>query len=321
MLANWCSPYVKFDFTGTSLSVDLEGTANVTYNIDGVETKLTEASGNVQLANGLSNTTHTATIMVSNVDINADGTIGIKSVMTNEGGEILKNTDNKKYIQFIGDSISVDSRSYTSKIPKYYGYDYSIVALGGIALQDGTGYYASGAGSIPQEKYVGMESAYFQTKAPRYAYYMDNGVMQYSNAQIDTTKERIPDVIVIGIGTNDAAAVRENRDGLSKADFTASYVAFVEKLRQLYPKAEIYILRQFNNIKDNGEGVDLSARYDAMREATVDAVNELSNDSKVHYIDTSSWNIAISADGVHPSEAGYAALRDLVYNQIKDSLN
>ena len=57
-----------------------------------------------------------------------------------------------------------------------------------------------------------------------------------------------------------------------------------------------------------------------MREATVNAVNALSSNAKVHYVDTSDWDVEISTDNVHPTANGYAALGEYVYNAIKGSL-
>ena len=87
------------------------------------------------------------------------------------------------------------------------------------------------------------------------------------------------------------------------------------KLSNAYPNAQIYIIRPFNNV------AEYSPLYDDLREAVVNAVNGLNSDANVHYIDTTEWNVEISSDKVHPSEKGYADLRDLVYNEIKSSLN
>ena len=276
------------------------------------------ATGTTVLASGLDSTTHTAVVTI----VNSDGTNGIKAFTTDEDGAILKSTDSKKYIQFIGDSITSDGRSYSFTIPKTYGYDYSIISMPAIALQNGAGWYYGSFDGLTYKDCVGMESAYFKTKRPNNAYVKDeSGKWQYVNPDFDTANDHAPDVIVIGLGTNDNTFINESAYPEFSADtFTDTYVEFVEKLSSIYPDAEIYILRQFNNVTDNGNGVNLSAKYDVMRAATLEAVNKLSENDKVHYIDTSEWDVSISTDNVHPSESGYAALRDLVYNEIKSSL-
>ena len=321
-LANWNNPYVKFDFTGTTLKADFEGVVNISYEIDGEVKTASGVSGSKVLASGLSDTLHTAQITITN----ANSTNGIKSVETSEGGDISKTTEEKKYIQFIGDSITTDPRSYSYTIPKTYDYDYSIISMSGIALQDGAGWYYSSTGQVwsgllAREDSVGMESAYFATKSPKYGYSVNaDGALQYANPVFDVANDHAPDVIVIGLGTNDSAYVRNNTAGVAGAEFTQTYIDFVNNLNNLYPNAEIYILRQFNNVTDNGSGKNLSADYDAMRQATEAAVEALSSNAKVHYVDTSAWEVGIHTDNVHPSADGYAALRDLVYNSIKGSL-
>ncbi|MBE7038744.1 MAG: hypothetical protein E7404_07585 [Ruminococcaceae bacterium] len=278
------------------------------------------------LASGLdANERHSAKITFKY----ANGAHGLQYVKTSKHGAIIKSNDNKKYVQFIGDSITEGTLSYSYTIPAVYDHDYSIIALSGIALQDGAGWYYSSqnqiwSGKLSREDSVGMESAYFTLKSPKNGYWLDEEEnLKYTNPVYDVENDHKPDAIVIGIGTNDAYFVTNEVSGVGSQDFKDSYVEFVTKLNTLYPDADIYIIRQFNNVKDNGEGVNLSAKYDAVREATLDAVDELKNTSfadKVNYIDTTSWNVEISDDDVHPSAAGYAALRDLVYEEIKASL-
>lgn len=278
------------------------------------------------LASGLdANERHSAKITFKY----ANGAHGLQYVKTSKHGAIIKSNDNKKYVQFIGDSITEGTLSYSYTIPAVYDHDYSIIALSGIALQDGSGWYYSSqnqiwSGKLSREDSVGMESAYFTLKSPKNGYWLDEEEnLKYTNPVYDVENDHKPDAIVIGIGTNDAYFVTNEVSGVGSQDFKDSYVEFVTKLNTLYPDADIYIIRQFNNVKDNGEGVNLSAKYDAVREATLDAVDELKNTSfadKVNYIDTTSWNVEISDDDVHPSAAGYAALRDLVYEEIKASL-
>lgn len=297
-----------------------------------MEKTFSATDSKICLESGLEYKEHTAKITIKN----ANGTNGLKYVSTSEEGFISATTDtNRKYVQFIGDSITEASSSYSFTIPKEYGFDYSIIAYSGIALQNGAGWYYGSTGTIwkptstdvsliSREDQVGMESAYFSVKRPKEAYYLDeNGNLKYNNPAFDVAADNKPDVIVIGIGTNDSYYIRNNVSGVSGTDFTKSYVDFVTNLNSFYPNAEIYILRQFNNVT-NRDGVNLSADYDKLREATVNAVSELNTKAfadKVHYIDTTSWDVEISSDKVHPTANGYAYLRDKVYNEIKGSLN
>lgn len=340
-MANWHDPYVKFDFTGTSLEAMFDGTVSGSCVIDGVESSFSANGNKVTLASGLEDVNHTALIKIKRP--NGEG--GLKYVSTSKDGEIKKTTDVKKYVQFIGDSISESSYSYTFTIPKEYNLDYSVIAYSGIALQDGAGWYFGSSGTIwkptsegdsllTYKDCVGMESAYFCVKRPKEAYYLDeNGALKYNNPAFDVASDNQPDAIVIGLGTNDSTYIREKKDAeVGAENFTKTYVEFVKKLSGYYPNAQIYIIRPFNNQKDftwwdlekniiKEEHMDLSADYDDLRAAILKALDELSGNKNVHYIDTTDWNIEINKyDKVHPTEKGYADLRDLVYNEIKGSL-
>lgn len=323
-MANWHDPYVKFDFKGTSLEAMFDGTVSGSCVIDGVESSFSAKGNKVTLASGLEDENHTALIKITRP--NGEG--GLKYVSTSKDGEIKKTTDVKKYVQFIGDSISESSYSYTFTIPKEYNLDYSVIAYSGIALQDGAGWYFGSSGTIwkptsegdsllTYKDCVGMESAYFCVKRPKEAYYLDeNGALKYNNPAFDVASDNQPDAIVIGLGTNDSTYIREKYAEVGAENFTKTYVEFVTKLSGYYPNAQIYIIRPFNNVPE------YTGDYEALRAAIIDAVNELKSNTNVHYIDTTSWDIEIAGgnDKVHPTQQGYADLRDLVYNEIKGSL-
>lgn len=300
-----------------------DGNVSGKCTIDGEETSFSANNSKVTFASGLEDTDHTAIIKVTRPDSKS----GLKYVETSKGGNFTKSEKDKKYVQFIGDSISEASSSYTFTIPKEYNLDYSVIAYSGIALQDGAGWYFGSTGTVwrptsddtsklKREDCVGMESAYFSVKRPKEAYYLDeNGDLHYDNPAFDVSSDNAPDAIVIGIGTNDSAYIRDNVSGINGGNFTKTYIEFVTKLSNAYPNAQIYIIRPFNNV------AEYSPLYDDLREAVVNAVNGLNSNANVHYIDTTAWNVEISSDKVHPSEKGYADLRDLVYNEIKSSLN
>ncbi len=309
MLGNWNEPYVKFNFSGTVLKVDLKGSGatarvkvdNALYSISG--------SGVHEISSDLADSVHSAEIRI----INADSSKGIAKLYVAEGAELTPYTATAKNVQFIGDSITTSSASYSFTIPSAYGLDSSVISVNGIALMDGSGYFNASAGNLTASNRVGMESAYFGEKAPNYAYTSSNGILTYTNKNADLANEPTPDVIVINLGTNDAAFI--NNGTVTADDFTAAYVGFVNKLTAQYPNADIYMLRQINN------SADYSSIYDNMRNATVAAYDELKANTKVHYVDTTEWNVEISSDNVHPSASGYNALKTYVYNAIADSLN
>ena len=86
----------------------------------------------------------------------------------------------------------------------------------------------------------------------------------YSGAPIDKT--RLPDAVVINMGTNDGQRV-------SGEVFGPLYRAYLESVRKTYPLAQILCLRPFN-------GAHASAIEGVVREL---------QDSKIRYVNTTGW--------------------------------
>jgi lysophospholipase L1-like esterase len=86
----------------------------------------------------------------------------------------------------------------------------------------------------------------------------------YSGAPID--KSRLPDAVVINMGTNDGQRV-------SGEVFSPLYRAYLEAIRKTYPSAQILCLRPFNG---------------AHARVIESVVREL-QDPKIRYVDTTGW--------------------------------
>ena len=77
-------------------------------------------------------------------------------------------------------------------------------------------------------------------------------------------------------------------------EYENRYKSFITELRTKYTDAEIFALK------------GVSIPYNNVNEAARKAVTEIAaTDSKVHYVDTSSWGVQISGDGIHPTMEGY----------------
>ena len=113
------------------------GGANIEVNIDGEVSVYSDLDGVKELCSGLENKEHTATLTITN----AEKRISFGGMEIDADAEIKKQNKDRKYIQFIGDSITTSPLSYSYTIPKEYGYDYSIISMNGISLMDGAGWY------------------------------------------------------------------------------------------------------------------------------------------------------------------------------------
>ncbi len=86
----------------------------------------------------------------------------------------------------------------------------------------------------------------------------------YSGAPIDNT--RLPDAVVINMGTNDGQRV-------SGEVFGALYRAYLETIRKTYPLAQILCLRPFNGA----------------HASVIEGVVRGLQDSKIRYVNTTGW--------------------------------
>jgi lysophospholipase L1-like esterase len=95
---------------------------------------------------------------------------------------------------------------------------------------------------------------------------------------------------VINLGTNDIG------HGVSTTQFQQGYIVMLERLRQAYPNAEIFVMGVFRN------------RYVPEPRNAVAARNA-AGDTKVHFVDTAGWiSAADTTDNVHSSDAGHAKI-------------
>lgn len=161
----------------------------------------------------------------------------------------------RKKIEFYGDSVTAgevsEALEYCKKEDPQHNGEYSnayfsfawatarllharvhLVAQGGIALRDGTGYFRTeelGMGNQP-----GMESCY-----DKISFYPEDG---RENWDFD---RYTPHVVVVALGQNDAYPqnyMKEEPDGERAAQWKAHYKSFVLKLREIYPRAWIVLM-------------------------------------------------------------------------------
>ena len=287
----WNAPSVALNFTGSTFAVDLAKKSAICVEMDGVVTTYYQAEGKVEIPVSGAGT--------HSVKVYGPG-MQLKGFYVEKGSAVSKTPEKPHYAMFIGDSISEDLRSGTFNAGRIAGWDWTVYALGGIALSDGNGYY-NGKGSAwgyyndgyyaedpmngwDGETRIGMESAFFNYERP-----IDKafGFTPYQGF----AQERQPDAIFIALGVNDYLQNQAQSD-----NFVSDYAAFVKKLRGHYPNATIYIVQALN---DNGYG---------LRQASIAkaAKTICAGDSNVVFLSqTPQWGIELSGDNTHPSQAGY----------------
>jgi hypothetical protein len=215
----------------------------------------------------------------------------LRGAQTN--GEFLT-PEKRPYIHFIGDSITHAYPGFASAAGEALGVDYSVTAHCGMSLVDGWGWYPLIDGL---KERVGMQSNYFQLETPDVSGVFTPCRFEYS---------AVPDVIVIYLGVNDylteGPTFKEDHPDI----FAQNYTAFVRKLRQLYPDVPVVMLQ-----------CHLPNRTIRIN-AIADAYGRISREmDQVSLTDTHLWNVAVCADGVHPSEAGYNQLATRMADILK----
>lgn len=281
--SGWVRPYIKLKFTGNNLKMDLLEATNLQVVIDGQQvygnfgSEFSTVNGQITIASGLSDGVHEARI--STIDLYKR--IKYSGFWVDEDATLSQPTTYETHIEFIGDSITSANDGYAWTAGEALQVEHTRISWPGISLTDGRGY----TGFYP---YYGMESAYDFVTLPG---------SQSTTAGIGTLwdfdrSQYTPDIFVINLGTNDSAQITGNSDAIS--GFENSYKNLISELRSRYPSAEIFALK----------GVSIpNSDVDAAITRAIKAAEAA--DSKVHYVDTSTWGVEISGDGIHPTMSGY----------------
>ncbi len=280
--------FAEIGFEGKELEVAGHTDKNVYFYIDSerVTPENTETGYKFTLSDGK----HTLKISTINLQ-----SFHFKGIFVSDNAELFT-TPKKPYIHFIGDSITAAYPGYASASAMKLGVDFSVVAKGGMSLVDGWGWYKPY--NLLSNRH-GMESAYF-------------GLELMGNSPTLTPYKfeyfRIPDIVVIFLGTNDYldCATDESRGNINI--FTKHYLEFVKKIRGLYPDAPILMLQALS---------DKYCRRRGINEAFELISKEVEN---VSLVSSDTWDVELIYDVTHPSETGYAYMGDRMAEVLEQEL-
>lgn len=253
----YAASYVKMVFTGTSVAVSLANhhscwTNEMGYFIDGEQGRIRlredEERERYVLAEALPDTRHEL-LFFKRMD--SCHTVTFYGFEVDEGAEILAPEPKPvRRMEVFGDSVSCgevsEALDYVGKPDPVHDGEYSNswysyawmtarklnaelhdTSQGGIPLLDGTGWFAA-------PDYKGMESCYDKIE-----YHPDLGETKQWDFSGYT-----PHVVVVAIGQNDNHPVdymAEDYDGEKAVYWRVRYRAFIERLMELYPKAQIIL--------------------------------------------------------------------------------
>lgn len=260
----WSGVFLRARFTGTSVGIELKGATRLRVSIDNAEPRELDAGEGVTslITAPLPDGVHT--IQVGSAGQNYE--VPFQGLVL-AAGATTKPVETRPIIEYIGDSITVGTDSYSFLSATMVGADPALIAFSGVGLTSGYGCSTK----------VGQDTQYFRLK-------------NFNHSEDQPQKEwdfsYTPKIIVINLGQNDQCGNEPEET------FTASYVSFVQKLRTKFPKTLILAMRPF------GGPYEKSVRQ---------AVETLTakGDKEVRYVDTTGWLSPDDyRDGVHPNWTG-----------------
>lgn len=275
--------FFEIGFTGKELLLDADVKGDVMFILDREEaTPIYDNLFVFSLPEGR----HILKIKIYN-----DSHITIRKMFIEAEGEYFR-VEDKRYIQFIGDSITNCQPGFTLTFAEKTGWDHSNVSQGGMSLCDGFGWF-----TLPEwtDKRIGMQTRYFQLE----------GVYDSpESTPYEFTYCRQPDDIVIFLGINDYMTTKEHRENGNFERFVKTYVEFLGKIRGRYPKANIYIMKRFSGACFRNEAID-------------EVYKQVQGDQKITLLPSHEWEIEISSDEVHPTSRGYRQIAEKLIELIK----
>lgn len=336
MVSYWTTSYVEMDFTGNAITVEFSDETTFRTQIDGASySSPYTVNGKITFfAEGEG--THTLRIY----NDNRLKHLYFAGASVAEGATLSRTPDRKLYVQFVGDSIThgMATKNKLSYVCDNLGFDFGVSARPGIALEENYGYWhvnngydrnskTYAEGSMAQMIYnnygitnIGMETAFFKlglpddqmqgTERTEYAekYYTDAYDCSYESGNN-------PDVIFIFLGTNDELHSYNNR-----ARFTESYIKFVEKIIETYGEdIKIVVMQGISNGTPDPKDEEASY-YFCIGAAGKELAKKFPNNVTFLGSDVVlNWNVEISADKIHPTDAGYGVLADSI-GKVLESL-
>jgi lysophospholipase L1-like esterase len=326
-LLTWSGSGVVASFTGTTASLSFAPQSGNTYiglSVDGGATTRV-------LINANNNIISTGTLRAGNHNVTAVklneaslGTAKFNGISTPKG--LTQTPAPSRRIEFIGDSITVGygvegvspctnnsalenaEKTYAALTAQNLGAQYDLIAWSGKGL-------LRNAASVGNDVSPTMPVLWTRLAATD------------ATSLYDFPASRIPDAVVINLGTNDftyigydANGTASNvRDPLDPNAYQTAYVDFITTVRQRYPDAVIELC----------SSPMLSDSYPSAAEAqhttqltALKAVAAQLGDAKIHVVDFPTQAVASGQNGcdAHPGPQEHQAMAALLTQQLKTDL-
>lgn len=325
--ASWGAVYLKAKFEGRSLTIKLNDPRNdFEYSIDGgpLQRLSPTSAAEYQLATGLVDGVHSVEFYRR-----TGGSFGrtvVSGFVLDEGKKLLQPDSPRPHsIEIVGDSISVGygnengpndtgtsrrtengQQAYGPQLARMLDAEWSVIAHSGQGVYRNLGEELNLIGQS-----LHMPDEFKLTFWPSAG---DNPQWNFANWQ--------PDVFIVTLGTNDFAWKQWDKDPgpgwePTREAYVASYKQFLEFVREVYPKTEIFAVGTFLATAANQFGRCNEYICEAVRATT---------DAHTHCVDPSftgpdgAWlpdGTSYIGDWTHPTTTGHTAIAEHLRDIIK----
>lgn len=303
--SHWLGAYVRVDFTGASIKINLEGNekAWLVVQIDNEAPRTIYAGNGTELSAGnLKAGRHTIMVGASELINNK---ISFKG-FTLGASDVTYKSKARPLIEFVGDSITAGGGTYPKDIYNYawlvsdrLDCDHTQIAYPGLALCTGYTYYSGAIRNTNQA--VGMDKLYFSMK--------DLVHFKDDNYTIKTPwnfSDYTPHIVLLFLGTNDSSNGALTPTDASPSLFKEKMGELFGKMRTQFPDAHLMCMLPFSGVYKN----EIAAKIDELKNA---------GDERVYFINTDGWlsNPADFTDGIHLNAQGTAKAVDKLYEFLE----
>ncbi|TFK19639.1 SGNH hydrolase [Coprinopsis marcescibilis] len=237
-----------------------------------------------------------ATLVRVNVEGWQRNRIQFQSLSVNADASLVQYKPAKRAFQFIGDSLSAGqflpqgvNQAWPYIVGEHFKAEHRINAQPGATLTDMESY-----GNVH-----GISFQFFRTEDTGFIWAGDHNYTTPWDFKRDVPR---PTHIVIHVGANDAS------HGVTNDDFVKVYSEFLDKIRELNPRSQIFIFTPWG--WPNADG-NTYYYYQGQYERIVNLRKE-KGDRSVHVVDTTGWvSFAdVFPDNVHPNVEGMANIAE-----------
>ena len=319
---------VEFRFTGKSCSVTVEGDGNssdaaqadnharIAIYVNG-ERKIDDMVDNATEVYDVfkSDADEDVTVRVIKLSESPMSTVAISDISV-DGSGVGPTEDSERLIEFVGDSITcgygIDdedrnhhfstktedvTKTYAFKTAEALGADWSMVSFSGYGVISG---YSDGTKKVSEQTVPQYYEKLGYSWSP-------NG--SFVPANIDWGFGRLPDAVVINLGTNDDSYCKG--DPTKSAEYRDEYVNLLKTVREHNPDAQIFCTLGI---------MGAQSLYPYIEEA-VAAYSAETGDTKVTCMQ---FDGQLESDGIaadwHPTEATHAKAAEKLEEKIRETM-